>query len=506
MAAAVRRLVKNTATNAVASGATALVGFALVPLLVSAYGTEGYGLLVLSRNLLPVGLLGLLTLGLPEATTRYVAGYVAQNGRAKAAGVVIRHMGYAFAVGAATAVILTFAAKPIISSVLRVPAALTDQFRSVIWVSAAVLPLHFAGEVCRGALEGLQRYLLVRGFEVVNAVVFLSVAVVLVAAGRGYEEVAVAYVMLSTLRYVFFGLCVQRTGLLMRRSAEMGRAEAAPVLEHAARFFQGKSMSILQTYAPSLVLTQLGGPAAVGIFDLLMRLPRLMKVFCGMLTTALLPYAAEADARRVAEGPRRVIRVGTALALVFLVPPATGIARFAGDFLRLWVGTGYDALGAWLAMGMMSTVVLAWVGISNVMLGAHLEAIRVLNRISVVQLMVFLAIPVLLYGRLAPAEAFVMSSVVAPALMAPFQMRLAARQFGFHFVLLVRDLIAALLATTPALAVSLIPGVAEGGGWMKLAADLAVWCLVSWGVGYVVVLGAEGRASLLRMVGMAAHG
>ena len=506
MAAAVRRLVKNTATNAVALGATAFVGFALVPLLVSAYGAEGYGLLVLSRNLLPVGLLGVLTLGLPEATTRYVASYVAQNGRARAAGVVIQHMGYAFAVGAATAVILTVAAKPIISSVLRVPAALTDQFRCVIWVSAAVLPLHFAGEVCRGALEGLQRYLLVRGLEVVNAVVFLGVAVVLVAAGRGYEEVAVAYAMLSTLRYVFFWLCVQRTGLLTRRSAEMGWAEAAPVLEHAARFFQGKSMSILQTYAPSLVLTQLGGPAAVGIFDLLMRLPRLMKVFCGMLTTALLPYAAEADTRRAPDGPRRVILVGTALALVVIVPPATGIARFAGDLLRLWVGTGYDALGPWLAIGMMSSVVLAWVSIGNSMVAAQLKGIRMLNRINLVQLLVFLAVPLLLYNRIAPAEAFVLSSVLAPALVAPVQVWVAAALFGFSIAFQVRHLIAALLATVPAIVLSLVADVGGAGDWRQLVLGVRIWCLVSWGAGYGLVLGAEGRASVRRLAGMMTRG
>src|ERR1700743_3362340 len=68
-----KRLVQNTVVSAIVFGAVAVLGVIVIPIIIRTWGVTEFGLIVLSRLLLPSGLLGIIDFGLPEVTTQVVA-------------------------------------------------------------------------------------------------------------------------------------------------------------------------------------------------------------------------------------------------------------------------------------------------------------------------------------------------------------------------------------------------------------------------------------------------
>lgn len=76
-----RRFVTIAALNASAFLVVAAVNLAIVPLLINHYGVAEYGLLALSRLLLPTGIAGAVDLALPVVATRAISVHRARSAR-----------------------------------------------------------------------------------------------------------------------------------------------------------------------------------------------------------------------------------------------------------------------------------------------------------------------------------------------------------------------------------------------------------------------------------------
>ena len=69
----IKRLIHNTVISAFAFGVAALLGLAVIPLIIGTWGVTEFGLIVISRLLLPSGMMAVLDLGLSEVATQVVA-------------------------------------------------------------------------------------------------------------------------------------------------------------------------------------------------------------------------------------------------------------------------------------------------------------------------------------------------------------------------------------------------------------------------------------------------
>ncbi|MHC2844430.1 hypothetical protein [Bradyrhizobium diazoefficiens] len=69
----IKRLVQNTVISALAFGVAALLGLLVIPLIIRTWGVTEFGLIVISRLLLPGGMMAVLDLGLSEVATQVVA-------------------------------------------------------------------------------------------------------------------------------------------------------------------------------------------------------------------------------------------------------------------------------------------------------------------------------------------------------------------------------------------------------------------------------------------------
>ena len=347
-------LVRNTLVNLTAHGVNALVALLLAPILVIAYGIDKYGLIVLARNLLPGGFVSLFDFGLPEAVTRYTSSAVAGGQTEKAQHLVVSALAIAGLAAIVLAALIVASGHYLIELVFRVPGELAGSFRLALWASAAALLLQFPGWILKAALEGLERFDVVRTAEIAGAVAYAAAAAAIALAGIDYHWVIIAFVLASSARFLYlaFYLVLRKPAGLDLRRGRWRPAELGPALRHAFAFFQGKILSVAFNFAPSMVISALAGPAATGIYDLMMRIPRMVKVLSGMLGTALLPFAARSEIRSQAAHVERVVYSGTMLAAVLVFPVATAVAVLSRDVLAAWLGQDFVHFAPWLALAM----------------------------------------------------------------------------------------------------------------------------------------------------------
>jgi len=495
-------LVRNTLVNLTAQAVNAAVALLLAPVLVLAYGIDKYGLIILARHVLPGGFVTLFDLGLPEAVIRYTSSAMAAGQREKAQNVVVSAMRIAGLLGLALGLALAAAAELLIEHVFRVPAGSAAGFRIALWASAAVMTLQFPGFILKSVLEGLERFDVVRSAEIASAIAYAAGAAAMALSGIDYHWVIVLFAATSTARLAYFALYLfgrKPAGLDIARG-RWSRPDIAPAFSHAYSFFQGKILSVAFNYAPTLVMSAVAGPAAAGVYDLLMRIPRMVKVLSGMLGSALLPFASKSEVRAQTAQVERVLYTGTLLALLLVVPIASAIAVLAQDVLGAWLGPQFRQLGPWLALAMAWPAVIAWNAIGNSMVIANPVAVRRLNFISLIQVSVFYAVA-LLWPASDLALGFVAGTVGCALVVAPLQIGLLVGHFrlrlGRYLAPLVKVLVAGVLLFALVHALGLD---APRANLAWLGVRLTGWCMAYWALLYFFVLSRAERQEIEHVV------
>jgi O-antigen/teichoic acid export membrane protein len=491
-------IVRNTLVNLTAQAVNAAVALLLAPVLLLAYGIDKYGLIILARNLLPGGFVTLFDLGLPEAVIRYTSSAMAAGQREKAQNVVISAAMVAGAIGFALSLALAVTADFVIEFLFRVPAESAASFRLAFWASVAVLVLQFPGFLLKSTLEGLERFDVVRGAEIGSAIAFAAGAAAMALCGVEYHWVIILFAATSTARLAYFAVYLlgRKPGGIDLRRGRWSRADIGPAFAHAVGFFQGKILSVAFNYAPSLLIAAVAGPAAAGVYDLLMRIPRVVKVLSGMLGSALLPFASRSEVRAQGAQVERVLYSGTMLTLLLVVPIASAVAVLAQDVLGAWLGPQFRHLAPWLALAMAWPAVIGWNAIGNSMVIANPGAVRRLNVISFIQVSVFYAV-----SLLGPVDdlalAFVAGTVVCVLVAAPLQIALLV---GYYRLDLARYLtpLAKVLFTGLAL-FAVVHAIGLDASRVNIAwlgARLAAWCFAYWAILYFCVLATSERQEI----------
>lgn len=495
-------LIKNTYYNASAFGINTAVALAIIPLLVAAYGMEGYGLVILARQLLPVGFVVLLDFGLPEVTTRYISSALARGQRGVANGRFTASLIISLLVGLVSMLLMLAAADFVIHDLLAITESHSGMFRTVLMVSAVSLLFQFPGAVLRGAIEGVERFDIVRLMEVLSNLLFATTVLAIIHLGGGVGDVAIAYALIGNARAIFYALFVvarKPGGLTFSRI--MLWPDVRPMIEHAWSFFQSKLLTALFNHGPAIVIAVVSGVAAVGAYDILMRIPRLLKTMTGLFSNALIPYAARKDALGDMDASRKVINIGGGIVMSLVLPLAICVALFSEDVVRIWIGRGHDYLAPWLAVAMIWPALLSIVSIGSSIVVVRHNGVRSMNFITLANLIVFYGVSVLFLPSVG-GQAFVAGLTISALTTVPMQYFLIVKEYGLcpkiQFCLLLR-----LALTGVALAGShriLASHVTIESG-LSLAVAMGMWLSIYYAIVYFFIMQEENREVIRTVFG-----
>jgi len=498
-----RRLAVNTFITGTAFLVTGLIPLLLVPLFVSQYGVSEYGLLVLVRLLLPTGALAFLDFGKSEVASFAVAkarhgGDWGRCGRYLAALLLIALV-LGIPAAAALAVSVDF-----LGGLFHVPQPAQQGFRDIVFATACAFPLLLASLVAEGVLKGFEDFKRLRLVEVAAILGYAAVALAVVAAGLPYQWAALAYLAYAVCRAIAVG--GHATLLLMRRGVRLRLPDSGEWADLKTRCWPlgiNRAIGVAQGYAAPLLIGVILGTAAVGLYDLVTRIPRFFKVATGFLNAAVLPTVMTLDAAGDREGVRRLFDLGLLGVICIVAALVAWGMSFSEAILRLWVSDKYATLWAWQAL------MFAWPlanAITSFTCGALLgrpHFVKLLNFIVFGQIIFQIVISFILLP-LFGEQAFVAGQIAVVCASLPLQLRLVARECGLH----VRDFarhFAAVAVFAVAVAASLFMGASSViRNPLGLGISLAAWLgLSGLFIGGVILTRTE-RMKLLSIIGFRA--
>ncbi len=398
------------------------MGLLLAPYFIGTYGLAGYGQILLARTFLPSGFLALFDVGLAENTTRQVAAARADGSWHALGGALVLLAIMAIAVGILLGAALIIGAQPI-ADAFSIPREQQPGFVRIIELTAVLEPVLLLSLVAEGVVKGFERFDIMRTIEVVAALIFGAIAFAAGYAGYGPNAVAAALLASLILRFAIAAVSALRLlaghGVSWHKWSAPVRAE---VFGWSMTMIWSKLIGMMQNQIASPLIGLIIGPAAVGLYDAVVRLPRFVKAIFSLISSTVLPLASRLRSGDDRAGTARLAYYGILGSVVLTWPVAIAAAAFSQPILQAWIDPSVSRHWPWQSVMFGIAMLSVPISFGNAVALAEQTATRRLVRLAAVQTFIQLPLSLLLVHRLGP-WAFVLAQAIAVTATFPFQYR-----------------------------------------------------------------------------------
>lgn len=488
-------LIRNVAISAAAFGAVSVVGLLLVPVLIHAYGIAGFGQIALARLFLPVAALALFDMGYAEIATHAVASARGNEDWSRCTRLLTLDLLLALCVGSACGLCLWIAA-PAIPAWTSVPPADAQPLAMALRATAAALPLLFASMVFEGVLKGYENFGSQRSIEVVAALAYAALALAAVQSGMGLLWICLALLASLVLRALLAGVFAYRMLAATRTPFMHWTPEVRSEFAARARVLSNsKVLGAIQANAPSVIVSAAIGPAGLGVYDVLSRMPRFAKAVLGLLSSTVQPVAVRLEALPDGKDMARLGRLGLLLVGAVTAPVLGATMSFSEPILRLWLAPSIAVLWPWQAIYFVIPSLGALVGFGASALLSRRSVVGAMNRLTLVHIAVTLGVGAASLGII-QERGFVASQFAATLVTFPLYMRIIQREMDIPistFLQLARIFAVALAMTLPTLMLA-----SRIDSLLALIACLGTWIVLCWAACLMVALDRTYRHRVLQ--------
>lgn len=329
-------LLRNVAANYLGPLLSGAINLVLVSLLVRHLGVEGYGVLVLATTLLAT--LAFFDLGLNVATIKHVAEFHARGEQRALEETTASYLGFATVWGAALAILLVVAARPI-AGFFPVPGDLRETAVAVLRLTGLTLFLLFPEVTLSAVLQGRQRYDLTNALRIVVALLRGILLAGTIWLGGGLVALA-GMTAVTQLAALVGAVLVYRRSLpevslsvAWPRRAAMGR-----LLGFGWATFLSDLTTVWIRNLDALLVGRLISVGAVSPYAVAAKVPLALTTWFWQGPGVTMPWFAELKARDEREKMQHTLLVGLRLLLIPLVPLGSTLVVMAGPLLAVWVG------------------------------------------------------------------------------------------------------------------------------------------------------------------------
>ncbi|SDR81378.1 lipopolysaccharide biosynthesis protein [Bradyrhizobium canariense] len=422
-----KRLVQNTVISAIVFGAVAVLGVVVIPIIIRTWGVTEFGLIVLARLLLPSGLLGIIDFGLPEVTTQVVA-RAREHRNWAIGGSQLLLLTIVSVLLAGTLSALSWFMIPLMVAQFKIEPAHVASFTDILRYTTAANLLLFPALVWEGVVKGFERYGLLRVAEFFTTALYVAATIYVANAGYPYEVVAYCFLGSNVLRALI--LLGSATAAFQRYRTTLSmpsRDVRKDVLTRCLLVMQGKLIGgIIAPIQPFLIGIYLG-PQSVGIYDTLVRIPRLVKVVASLLTSALLPVVSRLDQRANVKQFNRFGEAGIALLPMVTVPPMVAAAVLSPAIMQIWIGPQITPYAHW--MGVMFVVAMSaqYVIFGNTLFMTRTKVQSRLNWLMSIQLAIW-AVVTFATAQWLGERAYILGQAIGTVATLPWQLSIFVKE------------------------------------------------------------------------------
>jgi O-antigen/teichoic acid export membrane protein len=479
---------RRLARNALGSyGARAVVGFsalALTPFLYRELGAGGFGTWSVIYTIATV--FSLLEVGYAQGIAKFVAEYDArgEDGEVRA---TIRAGLIAFAliglVAALGCVLLG-----VLGDGLAAPSD-AAAFRSGLIVLGLAVLIRFPLVAYGGGLQGYQRYDLFYLSDIVLGAGFTLTAIPVVALGGGVLALSVCWAAALVVSASLYRINIAR----VRRRLGLGSLRLRAVRARRGRrlaAFSGftvlsESMTFVAQRMDTVIIAAVRNAATAGPYAAAIKLQSGLQAMTTPFVNLMLPMASELQARGENKTIARRLTLATRVSLQMTLPVATGLALFAEDVVKLWLGQDAPQSTFSIVVVLMAvqTVTLTAFPSQTVLVGVG--RVRIIGLLAVIEGFSNLGASIALvsaYGAIGAA----LGSLCTSAVLAPVKFPLVCQAIDMRLRrFLAASLVPSVVSSLPGLALMVLARAAMSAGFLQafvgLAAGLSVCLLIGLG-------------------------
>jgi O-antigen/teichoic acid export membrane protein len=490
----IKRLIQNTIISTIAFGAAAILGLIVIPVIIRTWGVTEFGLIVITRLLLPSGMMAVLDLGLSEVATQVVA----RAREHRDWNLVGRQLSFLTVLSILLALALSVAiwfGTPYLVVLMKVDAAHAGKFSEILHYTALANLLLVPALVWEGTVKGFERYNLLRFSEFISTLAYVALTIWASRASAPFE--IVAYIFLVTLVLRALAVLVATITALTKKGARLAAWTTEirrELLHRCLLLLQGKLIGGITGPIQPFVAGLLFGPTAVGTYDALVRLSRVSKIVVGLLTSALLPVASRLDERGSSTIFQRLGELGLILLPMFTLPPLVAAAILSPEILQMWIGPLLAPYALWMGLSFLIPICTQYLVIGNVIFLTRTEIQARLNWLLSLQLLIWAVVTAATLNMFAE-RALILGQVVGSLAVLPWQIETLRRALELDrggFAKAVGTQIAIL--TIGSILLWILTSYIRVDSLIELALVAGSFCLTSWVAQYFLVLDERHRA------------
>jgi O-antigen/teichoic acid export membrane protein len=490
----IKRLIQNTIISTIAFGAAAILGLIVIPVIIRTWGVTEFGLIVITRLLLPSGMMAVLDLGLSEVATQVVA----RAREHRDWNLVGRQLSFLTVLSILLALALSgsiWLSAPYLTVLMKVDPAHIDRFTEILHYTALANLVLVPALVWEGTVKGFERYNLLRFSEFASTLAYVILTVWASAVSASFE--VVAYIYLATLVIRALAVLVATITALVTKRAKFAAWTTQirrELLHRCLLLLQGKLIGGITGPIQPFVAGLFFGPTAVGTYDALVRLARVSKVLVGLLTSALLPVASRLDERGSSTTFQRLGELGLIMLPMFTLPPLAAAAILSPEILQMWIGPLLAPYALWMGLSFLIPICTQYLVIGNVIFLTRPGVQTRLNWLLSLQLLIWAVVAAATFGLFAE-RSLILGQAVGSLAVLPWQIGTLRRALKLERRSFLRAVgIQAIILIIGSILLWFLADYIRVDSLIKLALVAGTFCLTSWVAQYFLVLEARHRA------------
>ncbi|MCE5276582.1 MAG: oligosaccharide flippase family protein [Planctomycetaceae bacterium] len=356
-----RLYMRNAAANWLGYAANIVVMLLLSRLVVHSLGKTGYGVWSLLMTL--TGYLGLAELGVRVSTGRYVNYYIGRGEQDKVDKVVSTSMVFCTLIS-----LVVFAAALIIGTFFhelfpKTPASLADEAFAVLMMTALNVWLGFMGTLFGQLLRARNRFDL-RSLAMVITLLVRAVGTwIVLKRGGGLVELAEVLVLSSGVSFLLFVAFTRWKGAPARIALSLFDWQT---LKETFRYgiwaFMQNISSRIISCTDVVVIGLLLKIEDIAVYSIALSLIEYSTALVQQLFSVLVPDVEQAAGRDDKTALAGYMLNGTRVTLMLAVPLLVGLMTMGDDFIRIWLGPGFERSGGVLIILAVTSLagMLSW--------------------------------------------------------------------------------------------------------------------------------------------------
>lgn len=429
----IKLVIRHNLVNFFGFGVVAVLNIALIPVIISRFGIDHFGMLAMVRYMLPTGILGILDLGIPETIIRHVA-----FSRGKSSGKLEKSIISFGMVSLAAIGIIVSLLFYIITSVSNL---ITSRYLAdVLPVLSLTIMFMYIGFAIESVIKGMELFSIIRLCEIARSALYFIIVIMVIYMDIDFIYVIYALLYTYWIQYLLYLFIYMRYGNGFNLHRIYFSEEIKSYIAYARTILVGKIISNLMTNLPAFIIAPMGGLKAVGIYEALVRLPKYTKTVLSIINASVMPVSARLRGEGDKLSERSLLINGTVLTSFVFLPVLICVIAMSDLILKIWLGEELEPYGIWLGLMFLLPFMTNYLTVGKSMLVVHRSELKKINNIGFLQLIVFSVVGIIFVNRI-PEAAFILGIVCAQAIALPIQIKIISKFFNVSIIILLKPLL-----------------------------------------------------------------